>query len=127
MVIPSLVVAQCARAVNAGDRPRARDTPGVVTGLRGRAVLVTGAASGIGRATCARLAAEGALVAMVDRDAAALDAARPGDRGTLAIVADVSHEDDVRRAIDRAVAELGGLRGLVTSAGIFDPAELRPL
>src|SRR5215470_8901421 len=126
MVMASPVVAECARAVNAGDRPRVRDTSGVVTGLRGRPVLVTGAASGIGRATCARLAAEGAMVAMVDRDEA-VDAARPHDVGALAIVADVSREEDVRRAIDRAVTELGGLRGLVTSAGIFDPAELRPL
>jgi len=38
--MPSLVVAECARAVNAGDRPRVRDTSGVVTGLRG---LVTSA------------------------------------------------------------------------------------
>ena len=123
----SLVVAECARAVNAGDCPRVHDTSGAVTGLRGRAVLVTGAASGIGRATCARLAAEGAMVAMVDRDEAAIDAARPRDGRALAIVADVSREDDVRCATDRAVRELGGLRGLVTSAGIFDPAELRPL
>ena len=44
-----------------------------MTGLAGRVVLVTGAASGIGRATCERLVAEGAKVALVDRDRALLD------------------------------------------------------
>jgi len=94
-----------------------------VRGLRGRAVVVTGAASGIGRATCVRLAAEGALVALVDRAPAAV----PADARGLAIVADVSREDEVRAAIEHAAAELGDLHGIVTSAGIFDPAELRPL
>jgi len=94
-----------------------------VRGLRGRAVVVTGAASGIGRATCVRLAAEGALVALVDREPAAV----PDDAGALAIVADVGREDQVRAAIERAAGELGDLHGVVTCAGIFDPAELRPL
>jgi len=94
-----------------------------VRGLRGRAVVVTGAASGIGRAACVRLAAEGALVALVDRAPAPL----PPDARALALVADVSREDEVRAAIERAAGELGGLHGVVTSAGIFDPAELRPL
>jgi NADPH:quinone reductase-like Zn-dependent oxidoreductase len=55
------------------QRWRAPSAPwyaGAVRGLRGRAVVVTGAASGIGRATCVRLAAEGALVALVDRERA---------------------------------------------------------
>src|SRR5262249_18411847 len=51
----------------------------------------------------------------------------PREARALALVADVSREDEVASAIARAVAELGGLHGVVTSAGIFDPAELRPL
>jgi hypothetical protein len=95
----TLVVAECGRAVNAGDRPRARDTAIVVTGLRGRAVLVTRAASGIGRATCARLAAEGAMVAMVDRDGAAVEAARPRD-GCNLLSDDASYTNGEVIAVD---------------------------
>jgi NAD(P)-dependent dehydrogenase (short-subunit alcohol dehydrogenase family) len=102
-----------------------------MTGLADRPVLVTGAASGIGRATCARLAAEGALVALVDCDAELL-ATVAGElrvRGAtaLALTADVSREADVAAAVERAAAELGGLRGVVTSAGIFRPGDYRPL
>jgi 3-oxoacyl-[acyl-carrier protein] reductase len=101
-----------------------------VKGLAGRAFLVTGAASGMGRATGERLLAEGASVALVDRDAAVDDVARrlgaAGGRA-LALRADVSVEAEIAAAVERAAAELGGLRGLVTSAGIFDPNELRPL
>jgi 3-oxoacyl-[acyl-carrier protein] reductase len=101
-----------------------------VKGLAGRPVIVTGAASGIGRATCERLVAEGAPVALVDRDAALDEVARrlaaAGGR-VLALRADVSVDAEIGTAIAQAAAELGGLRGLVTSAGIFDQDELRPL
>ena len=98
-------------------------------GLRGRTILVTGGASGIGRAACERLAAEGACVAVVDRNAALADAlaADLGARGAraVAIHADVSREEEARAAIERTVRELGGLRGLVTSAGIFDRGDMQ--
>jgi NAD(P)-dependent dehydrogenase (short-subunit alcohol dehydrogenase family) len=99
-------------------------------GLSGRAVLVTGAASGIGQAVCERLAAEGAAVALVDRDQERVVAVAEGlgsaGAGRIACGADVSREDDVRAAIERAVEALGGLRGVVTCAGIFEPADLGP-
>jgi NAD(P)-dependent dehydrogenase (short-subunit alcohol dehydrogenase family) len=102
-----------------------------VTGLAGRAVLVSGAASGIGEATCERLAAEGAAVACVDRDVARLEAvaARLTARGARAVAlpADVAREDEVRGAVEHAVAALGPLRGVVTSAGIFRPGDMRRL
>ena len=98
-------------------------------GLEGRPILVTGGASGIGRATCTRIAAEGAAVAVVDRntDLAEAVAAELRARGSraVAIRADVSREDDARTAIEGAVRELGGLRGLVTSAGIFDGGDMQ--
>ena len=72
--------------------------------LEDRAALVTGAASGIGRATCERIAAEGARVACVDRDGDAAEALAKElvGRGTdaIALACDVSSEDQVDRAVD---------------------------
>src|SRR5262249_1284861 len=51
----------------------------------------------------------------------------PAGARAISIVADVAREADVRDAVARAVEELGGLGGLVTAAGIFDPAERRPV
>src|SRR5215468_11239456 len=99
-------------------------------GLVGRPVLVTGAASGIGRAVCERLAAEGAHVALVDRDQANLAAVADSLAGNgtrqIAIAADVSQEDAMRDAVERAIAAFGGVRGVVTCAGIFDPGDFGP-
>jgi NAD(P)-dependent dehydrogenase (short-subunit alcohol dehydrogenase family) len=78
--------------------------------LRGRRVLVTGAASGIGRATCRRLAAEGAAIGALDLDAA--------DEGDARVRADVSDATAVGHAVDELAAALDGLDGLVNAAGI---------
>jgi NAD(P)-dependent dehydrogenase (short-subunit alcohol dehydrogenase family) len=98
-----------------------------MNGLRERAVLVTGAASGIGEATCERLAAEGAWVALLDRDMERLAtvAARLAERGarSVALPADVAREDQVGAAVDGAVAAFGHLGGVVTCAGIFRPGD----
>lgn len=100
-------------------------------GLRGRPVLVTGAASGIGEAACERLADEGAAVALLDRDGDRLTAiagalARRGAR-VVALRADVGREDEVRAAVERAATALDGLQGVVTSAGIFRTGDRQPL
>jgi len=87
---------------------------------------VTGGASGIGRATCERLVAEGARVAVVDRDAPRAAEAADGLAGAVPIVADVSREEDVRRAVETAVRELGDLGGVATCAGIFHADDLKP-
>jgi NAD(P)-dependent dehydrogenase (short-subunit alcohol dehydrogenase family) len=90
--------------------------------LAGRRILVTGAASGIGRATAALFRAEGAAVAMLDRNAALLDeAARalPTDGPeVVAVPADVSDDRAVADAVARAAETLGGIDGLVGAAGI---------
>jgi len=84
--------------------------------LDGLTAFVTGGASGIGAAAVHRLAAEGALVAVADRDAdgAAKVAA---DVGGLGLALDVTKLDSVRAAVARAEAELGPIDVLVNSAG----------
>src|SRR5207344_1743292 len=85
--------------------------------LAARRVLVTGAASGIGLAVAARFAAEGARVAMLDRDVERLDA-EAGRLGLIPVVADIADEAAVLGAVGQAVAALGGLDAVVNSAGI---------
>ena len=85
--------------------------------LAGKRTLVTGAASGIGRATALRFVAEGARVALLDDDGPALaDAVRACGAEALALEADVSDEDAVRAAIDAAASAWGGLDVVVADA-----------
>lgn len=86
--------------------------------LAGKAILITGAASGIGRATARLAAAEGARLALTDRDEAGLAAAAREIPGSLALVHDVTDEARWRAAIDATLAKFGRLDGLVNSAGI---------
>jgi 3-oxoacyl-[acyl-carrier protein] reductase len=85
--------------------------------LDGRVALVTGGASGIGRGAAERLAANGARIAILDRDAAATEAAA-AELGGLAAIADVTQSADVDAAVARVEEELGRLDILVCSAGI---------
>jgi NAD(P)-dependent dehydrogenase (short-subunit alcohol dehydrogenase family) len=89
--------------------------------LAGRAALVTGAASGMGRVMTRALAAAGARVAGVDVDAARLAqlAAEPGFGGTfLAVPGDVSQAAACRDAVKKVVDGCGALDILVNCAGI---------
>src|SRR5579863_8396272 len=85
--------------------------------LSGRAILVTGAATGIGRAICTRLADEGASVGCVDIDAqgAANTAAALGG-GALALACDVVDPASARRAVECAQNAFGSLFGLINNA-----------
>jgi 2-hydroxycyclohexanecarboxyl-CoA dehydrogenase len=86
-------------------------------GLEGRVALVTGAASGIGRAAAIRLGEEGCRVAAVDLN---LEGAREtADRieHACAVQADVSYLAAVREAVAAAERELGSLDVLVSCAG----------
>ncbi len=80
--------------------------------LENRKILITGGASGIGRATCELFAREGAAVAVLDRDTARV-------AGAHAIAGDVSDATSVARAMLQAAQVLGGLDGLVNAAGVF--------
>jgi len=88
----------------------------------GKAVLVTGAGSGIGRAAALRFAAEGAAVGVLDvrLDAAEETAGKvQADGGrALSVAADVGDAAEVGAAVDRVAAELGRLDVLYNNAGV---------
>ena len=91
--------------------------------LAGRVALVTGGASGIGRATSLQFASEGAKVAVVDvnlEDARAVvkEIGGSGDRA-LAVKCDVGVEGEVLRAVKEAGRKLGNIGILVNCAGMF--------
>ncbi|MEU0943620.1 SDR family oxidoreductase [Streptomyces canus] len=80
--------------------------------FEGLRALVTGGASGIGRATAELLAARGARVAVLDLDPSSVD------KPLLAYRADIRDDASVRAAVSAAAADLGGLDVLVNNAGI---------
>lgn len=90
----------------------------------GARVLITGAASGMGRATAVLFADEGARVAVVDLDAervmAVVDeiATAHGAGRAVGFVADVGDHESLRRLVADVVTELGGVDVLVNNAGI---------
>src|SRR3954452_16289239 len=85
----------------------------------GKVALVTGAASGIGRAVTLRLAGEGASVVALDIDAAGLAATRDAAGGTVTVrPCDVTQADECRAAVDLAIGEHGRLDVLGNVAGI---------
>jgi len=98
-------------------------------------VLVTGAGSGIGRATCLRLARDAASRGEKAQIAAVDLASSPGLNGVveeltkagaqaLPLHADMASATDPSRAVKDAVARFGGLDGLVSNAGINRPGSL---
>ncbi|MTD57883.1 SDR family NAD(P)-dependent oxidoreductase [Amycolatopsis pithecellobii] len=98
------------------------------TSFTGRIAVVTGASSGIGRATAEALSAAGARVALIGRTPAALAKAAAGLPGdSLELPADVADDAAVTAALDRVEATWGVPDLVVTSAGVAEPAALTEL
>ena len=93
-----------------------------MTDLSGRAAVVTGAGTGIGRAVALRLARAGARVALLGRRRAPLDAvAAEAKGGAFVRSADVRDRAEVDRAFDEIAHQLGPLHVLVANAGVGGP------
>ena len=94
--------------------------------LSGKVAIVTGAASGIGRASAALFAREGARVVIVDRDADGLNVTEDSivESGGAAkmYVGDAGREADVKAYVQLAIADFGGLDIVHANAGILGPS-----
>ena len=99
--------------------------------FEGRTIVVTGGGSGIGRCTAHELAALGARVLLVGRDAAKLDAVRAeiarAGGAAHGYCCNIRSEEAVRELVAQAVAAHGPLHGLVNNAGGQFPAPLREI
>ena len=90
--------------------------------FRGKVIVVTGAAGGLGRALCLRFGDAGSKIVALDRDASALTGllADLQARGIAAVgeVCDLSREEDCRRATAAAMQAFSGIDVLINNAGI---------
>ncbi len=99
--------------------------------LQGKAALVTGASSGLGRATAIALARTGADVALVARSREELESAEEEvskiERRALVLPVDLASESDTSEAVGRAIEALGHIDVLVNAAGTDAPGTVEEL
>jgi NAD(P)-dependent dehydrogenase (short-subunit alcohol dehydrogenase family) len=86
--------------------------------LEGKRALITGAGSGMGLAAARLFAAEGARVALLDRNAEAITTVASELDGAIAVPADVTDEAQMQAAFEAAAAAFGGLDTVVPNAGV---------
>lgn len=90
--------------------------------MAGKTVVVTGASTGLGRASMEKLCSEGAKVVASARTKSKLDAAvaevTAAGGTAIGVAADMSDDEQVGRVIDAALSEFGGLDALVNNAGV---------
>lgn len=86
--------------------------------LVGRRILITGAASGMGRAVAELFVREGARVALLDRNEEGV-IALASTLGAFACHCDISSSQEVGKSVDEAIKFLGGLDGVVNAAGVY--------
>src|SRR5262249_54886065 len=87
--------------------------------IKGSTTVITGGASGLGRATAERLRAGGGRVALLDLGASAgRDVARSLGEGALFASCDVTNADEVAAALEAAAARFGSIQALVNCAGV---------
>jgi NAD(P)-dependent dehydrogenase (short-subunit alcohol dehydrogenase family) len=79
--------------------------------------MITGAGSGLGRATALALAARGCTLALIDIDAAATEAVAAECDAAAVVIQDLTADTGPETAVDRAIAALGGLDIVVNNAG----------
>ncbi|MFC9985063.1 SDR family NAD(P)-dependent oxidoreductase [Microbacterium keratanolyticum] len=129
--MPQSVVDDLVRAANGGEIPAETETTGWVEKVTpgrfdGKTIIVTGAASGIGKATASRIAREGGRVIAADISAEKLDALKAEFRAVITVAGDLTTQD----AIDAVIAAAGDrIDGLANVAGInddFSPAGETP-
>lgn len=91
--------------------------------IRGRVAIVTGAASGMGLATAALFAREGARVVLTDLDQARCDACAEAIRAeggeVLALALDIADASAIGRVVEEVARQLGGIDIIVNNAGIY--------
>jgi NAD(P)-dependent dehydrogenase (short-subunit alcohol dehydrogenase family) len=122
-VLGGIGASRTARSAEPAEGERQVVSP--LSRLQGQVVLVTGGATGLGRAVCASAAREGARVLLADADAAGAEAAAVALPGTghVGFGIDPTRGDDYENLVQTALERFGRIDSLVTAAEVYPAAE----